>query len=166
MFRKINDFVELWKNESDSTLKMFDNLSDEKLNQKINNDVRTLGRLSWHIVQTLSELINQIGLSEKDDLKEMPIPNSLKEIKSTYNKLSEKLLSTIQRKWNDEDLNTVIELYGERWSNSRILGMLVNHEIHHRGQLTILMRLNGLKVPGVYGPSKEEWVNYGVDPQE
>jgi uncharacterized damage-inducible protein DinB len=26
-----------------------------------------------------------------------------------------------------------------------------------RGQLTVLMRQADLKVPGVYGPSKEEW---------
>lgn len=30
------------------------------------------------------------------------------------------------------------------------------HEIHHRGQLTILMRQAGITVSGLYGPSKEE----------
>ena len=46
------------------------------------------------------------------------------------------------------------------------LAALVGHQTHHRGQMAPLMRQAGLKVPGVYGPSKEEWVDYGMPPQE
>jgi uncharacterized damage-inducible protein DinB len=46
------------------------------------------------------------------------------------------------------------------------LGFIVSHQIHHRAQLTVVMRLNGLNVPGVYGPSKEEWTSYGIPAQE
>jgi uncharacterized damage-inducible protein DinB len=42
----------------------------------------------------------------------------------------------------------------------------MSHEIHHRGQMTVLMRQAGLKVPGVYGPSREEWTAYGMPPQD
>jgi uncharacterized damage-inducible protein DinB len=31
-----------------------------------------------------------------------------------------------------------------------------NHLVHHRGQLTVYLRLLGAKVPGVYGPSADE----------
>lgn len=37
-----------------------------------------------------------------------------------------------------------------------IRGMLLNHIIHHRGQLTVYLRLNDVPVPGVYGPSADE----------
>ncbi len=47
--------------------------------------------------------------------------------------------------------------YGDKWSRGKTLGMLVTHQIHHHGQLTVVMRLAGLKVPGVHGPAKEEW---------
>jgi uncharacterized damage-inducible protein DinB len=33
---------------------------------------------------------------------------------------------------------------------------LVRHLIHHRGQMSVLMREAGLIVPGVYGLSREE----------
>ena len=52
------------------------------------------------------------------------------------------------------------------WSRGKTLGALVTHQIHHRAQLTVVMRLAGLKVPGVYGPAKEEWAAYGMEPQE
>ena len=35
-------------------------------------------------------------------------------------------------------------------------GMVMNHTIHHRGQLTVYYRLNGVPVPALYGPSADE----------
>jgi uncharacterized damage-inducible protein DinB len=32
----------------------------------------------------------------------------------------------------------------------------INHLVHHRGQLTVYMRLNGIPVPSIYGPSADE----------
>jgi len=34
--------------------------------------------------------------------------------------------------------------------------MVLNHVIHHRGQLTVYLRLNDVPVPGLYGPSADE----------
>lgn len=34
----------------------------------------------------------------------------------------------------------------------------VNHWVHHRGQLTVYMRLNDIPVPSIYGPSADEKV--------
>ena len=38
--------------------------------------------------------------------------------------------------------------------------MVMNHLVHHRGQLTVYLRLHNTHVPGAYGPSaddKEKW---------
>lgn len=32
----------------------------------------------------------------------------------------------------------------------------INHLVHHRGQLTVYMRLNNIPVPAIYGPSADE----------
>jgi uncharacterized damage-inducible protein DinB len=37
-----------------------------------------------------------------------------------------------------------------------IRGMILNHIIHHRGQLTVYLRLNDLPIPALYGPSADE----------
>ena len=37
-----------------------------------------------------------------------------------------------------------------------IRGMSMNHLIHHRGQLTVYLRLLDIPVPGIYGPSADE----------
>ena len=33
---------------------------------------------------------------------------------------------------------------------------VMNHSIHHRGELVVYLRLNDIPVPGVYGPSADE----------
>jgi uncharacterized damage-inducible protein DinB len=33
----------------------------------------------------------------------------------------------------------------------------LSHMAHHRGQLTVYLRLNEAKVPAIYGPSADEW---------
>ena len=33
---------------------------------------------------------------------------------------------------------------------------LINHLVHHRGQLTVYMRLNNILVPSIYGPSADD----------
>ena len=33
----------------------------------------------------------------------------------------------------------------------------LSHMAHHRGQLTVYLRLNERKVPAIYGPSADEW---------
>jgi uncharacterized damage-inducible protein DinB len=34
--------------------------------------------------------------------------------------------------------------------------MIMNHLVHHRGQLTVYLRMNDLPVPALYGPSADE----------
>jgi uncharacterized damage-inducible protein DinB len=57
-------------------------------------------------------------------------------------------------------------MYGEKWTRAMALRALIQHEVHHRGQMTVLMRQAGLTVPGVYGPAREEWAAYGMPAQD
>ena len=38
----------------------------------------------------------------------------------------------------------------------KAIGEAVNHWVHHRGQLTVYMRLNEIAVPSIYGPSADD----------
>jgi uncharacterized damage-inducible protein DinB len=41
-------------------------------------------------------------------------------------------------------------------SKGETIGQSINHLVHHRGQLTVYMRLNNIAVPQIYGPSADE----------
>lgn len=36
------------------------------------------------------------------------------------------------------------------------IGVTLNHWVHHRGQLTVYLRLNDIPVPSIYGPSADD----------
>jgi uncharacterized damage-inducible protein DinB len=92
--------------------------------------------------------------------------HSVKALTDAYKKYSDELVNSIKTNWTDANLQEEKNMYGETWKNGYTLQVLYVHQIHHRGQLTVLMRLAGLKVPGVYGPSKEEWAAMGMAAQE
>jgi len=166
MYRKIQDFQGAWDYESGATLKMFQALSDESLGQRVDPEGRTLGRIAWHITQTLPEMCGRTGLAVVGPGESDPMPSSAAEIAIRFKEAADSLAQQIAENWTDEDLDVRDDMYGEMWRRGQTLGALVNHQTHHRGQMTVLMRQAGLKVPGVYGPSREEWADYGAPPQE
>ena len=166
MYRKIEDFINTWKTEEEATLKIFSNIKDEHLTKTVSANTRSLGRLAWHITQTLTEMGSKVELIDNDYLDSKPIPESTSQIIEDYKKYCDELAINLKAKWTDEDLSLKMDLFGQSWERGRILEMLVNHQIHHRAQMTVIMRLLGLPVPGIYGPSKEEWSGFGMAPQD
>lgn len=162
MYKTIDDFLTHWNEEMKMTINLFETLTEESLNQKVYRQGRELGQLVWHIVQTVSELGHSMGLLEHDTLKEQKLPPFLPAVIACYRGASNHLIEAIKQKWKDSDLAEKIPIYGENWERNRCLQVLVSHQIHHRGQMTVLMRQAGLKVLGLYGPSKEEWKQMGL----
>ena len=74
MFRTIAEFTSAWQDESGSTLKIMQALTDGSLAQKVTPEGRSLGRLAWHIVQTLGEMGGQAGLSVDGANEKTPQP--------------------------------------------------------------------------------------------
>ena len=166
MYRTIQDFLTDWTQESESTLKMFKNLTDSSLNQKVSANGRTLGFLAWHIVLTLGEMGEKAGLKVDAPPENEHDPKEASVIVAAYEKAGASVAAEVKQKWNDGMLAEEIDMYGEKWTKGQTLSTLLVHQMHHRGQMTVLMRQAGLKVPGIYGPAYEEWENMGMPPQE
>jgi uncharacterized damage-inducible protein DinB len=66
------------------------------------------------------------------------------------NATEEHLLKTWRLKMGDQVLSE-----GPRYAT--IADGALSHMAHHRGQLTVYLRLNDAKVPAIYGPSADEW---------
>jgi len=166
MFMTIESFAKSWGIHSQGTIKLLSALSDESLSQTVGEGHRDLARMAWHIITTIPEMAKQTGLEIAGVRENEPVPDNLQAIIEGYRSVSESLLNEVRSKWNDDTLFQEDNLYGETWPRGLTLRILVDHEIHHRGQMTVLMRQAGLKVPGIFGPSKEEWSNYGAEPPQ
>lgn len=62
---------------------------------------------------------------------------------------------------SDEDLKKTFELKNEDATlfSSPLdenISSTINHMVHHRGQLTVYLRLNDIDVPSIYGPSADQ----------
>ncbi len=166
MFRTISDFVYVWSQELEATQKILKHLTDRSLPTAVNPEGRTLARLAWHIVTTIPEMMSKTGLVLTGAGEHDPVPATAKAIFKAYNDVGISLLEQIQSRWTDASLEESDEMYGERWKRRETLKVLVFHQIHHRGQMTVLMRQAGLAIPGMYGPTREEWAAFGMQPPE
>lgn len=165
MFRKINDFILEWKYETDETIKLFNMLTDDSLQKPLVGEVRKIGKLAWHIVETNIEMIGRTGLKIEGPEMNSPVPATVAEIVEAFATSAASVAAEVT-KWSEDDLLLEDDMYGEQWKRGITLQVLIKHLAHHRGQLTVLMRMAGLKVHGVYGPSKEEWIAYGMPAME
>lgn len=165
MYRRIQDFIEGWAHESESTLKVFERLTRESLDQRVTPEGRSLRDLAWHITLTLTELPNHAGLGVKGNEYGETAPETPEEIIEAYRAASKSVAETIPQELTDEKLTENVTMYGQVWTYGATLRALIDHQTHHRGQMTVLMRQAGLIVPGVYGPAKEEWAAMGMEAQ-
>ena len=163
MITSIKEFKEIWREESNFTRRAIAELTDASLLQPITNDHRTLGRISWHVITSIPDTMNRTGLRVKGPPLDSEPSLSAHEHADQYDIASNSLMEAMSS-WTDTDLDTVDDMFGERWTRRFTLLVLVNHQIHHRGQMTVLMRQAGLRVPGMYGPAKEDWAQWDMKP--
>ena len=156
MFRRIEDFLAGYRQLSESTAKMMTALTDENRNQPVAEGHRTLGDVAWHIVATVPEMMNRVGLGIEGLDYKAPPPATVAEIRGAYTRVSAELLEKDRAGWTDE-------MYGETWPRGLTLSILMSHQVHHLGQISVLLRQAGTAVPGIFGPSKEEWSQYGME---
>ncbi|KKI92853.1 hypothetical protein WQ54_06600 [Bacillus sp. SA1-12] len=163
MFQTLDQFSDIWNAESASTQSLMINLTDDSLAQEVLPGHWTLGRIAWHIVTAIGVIASRTGLSVDIPDQDFPVPASSAFISASYQQASNAIVQAIKLQWNNKSLYEVHTIFGQTMSKGDLLTFLVAHQIHHRGQMTILMRQAGLTVPGLYGPAKEEWANMGME---
>ncbi|KOO49887.1 DinB family protein [Viridibacillus arvi] len=163
MYVTISDFIKEWNKESMLTQKVLDGLTDDSLDQLVYPEGRTLGRIAWHLTTNIPEYLANFGLQINVVENADNVPTSAKEIAETFRNVSSYSAKMIEEQWTDETLKQVQNAFGREETNAMIIMGLIKHIVHHRGQVTILMRQAGIKPFGVYGPPKEDWIRLGVE---
>ncbi len=104
---------------------------------------------------------DQLDVAPKDGAKrEWPSPNTSAEYLDALDKAADDARSAL-RATTDGHLQTRWQLLagGTVVSDTPRHEMLrdtINHWAHHRGQMTVYLRLMGAKVPALYGPSADD----------
>jgi uncharacterized damage-inducible protein DinB len=149
--------------EMGTTRRLLERVPDERLSWKPHERSMSAGGLATHLC-TIPSWASAIMNEDSFDLASAP-PNrealtSRADILLLFDQSTKAMRALLDR--------TDAELTG-RWTLKRggqevfsmprvaaFRSFIVNHMIHHRGQLSVYLRLNGIAVPAIYGPSADE----------
>lgn len=137
-------------------------LPDDRLGWQPHARSRTLAALAWHIVEIASWSPLILG-REGFDLAEAPggaeVPSSSALILARFDEVAARARQALDR--SEAELHAPWRLQREGqdlFSMPRAAAFrafVLGHVVHHRGQLTVYLRLNDVPLPPVYGPTAD-----------
>ena len=143
MINSVNEYIKKYKEESGKTLNLLKCITDESMSQSITDGHRDIGRISWNIAQTIPEMMAYAGLSFGGYVHNAPVPSSAAEIQDAYVKFSSEFFDKLSGEWDDAKLDEIADFYGEKWTLRGAVTGLLLHEIHHRGELSLILGILG-----------------------
>jgi uncharacterized damage-inducible protein DinB len=157
-------FIAELKHESSLTKKMLEKVPLDRKDWQPHERSMTLGRLATHVAEIPHWISRVITIDDWDFAERGSSPQVAGTSAELLNILQEKLNKAIAdlENMNDDEFNKKwIVRRGDQ--NRRELPKVVairswgfSHLIHHRGQLSVYLRLLNVPIPGMYGPSADE----------
>ena len=153
--------------EMQNTRKMLERCPDANWNWKPHEKSGTLGWLAGHVATMVSWIPVTLKTEELDYAPvngpsyQPPKIDNRKQLLAEFDKNVAESRAALASVSDAELMKNWKLLAGgqEIFTMPRaacVRGMVLNHHIHHRAQLTVYYRLLGIPVPGLYGPSADE----------
>ena len=160
-------FLPEFDHEMTTTRKTLERVPEDKVDWKPHNSSMAMGRLAGHIVE-MTGFVPATFMGESFDFRPAgappPVPTVMKsrqQLLDLFDKNVADARAAIAKASDEELYKTWTLLNGGKtfFSMPRIQvlrSMILNHIIHHRGQLSVYLRMNQVPVPSIYGPSGDE----------
>src|ERR1700693_1726080 len=149
--------------EGKSTVRILERVPSDKLDWTPHTKSRTLGQRAWHIASLPANAVRMLreGRVEVGSAR----PPSLPAGETDFAGVFQRNVETLRNALAETSDATLMERFsftrnGEPVLSFPKLGMLrtvlLNHCYHHRGQLTVYLRLLDVAVPVIYGSTADE----------
>lgn len=160
----INSLTEEFEHEAQTTRKHLERLPDDKLEWRPHQKSFTASGLASHITEMVSWTV---AIFEQDEIDFDPasykpyLAKSVAELLETFDDhvakgkqvLANATEDTLAQPWC---LKIMGRVQFEKSKATVFREFALSHIIHHRGQLSVYLRLLDIPVPGSYGPSADE----------
>jgi uncharacterized damage-inducible protein DinB len=148
--------------EAATTRRVLERVPESQLAWRPHEKSMTLGQLAYHIANLPRSIANLLTELEAEPPR-VPLPENTP-VAEMLAILDEGVPYAVARLtgWGDEGL-------AARWRMTReghtvfdmpraamVRSVMLNHWYHHRGQLTVYLRLLDVALPSIYGPSADE----------
>jgi uncharacterized damage-inducible protein DinB len=159
----IDPIVDELSREAETTRRVLSRLPQDKLGWKPHQKSKSLGDLAWHVamipprIAALAELDDADALALKAPAKPDSVPAMVDAFDAGIRDAKERL-----SRFTDEQLGRKVRFRaGDRTLAhvprlAFLRTVMLNHGYHHRGQLTVYLRLLDVPVPPIYGPTADE----------
>ena len=156
-----NEFLKELETEATATRKCLERIPENLFDWKPHQKSMTMGYLALLVAEIPKWITYMIEKSEIDFATfEHFKPKTTSELVSHFDENVQAAKNVLQHISNE----SLLELFflknqGQILFSSpkkENIGISINHLVHHRGQLTVYMRLNDIPVPSIYGPSADD----------
>jgi len=157
------EFAKELNQQAANTKKVLERIPQDKLTWKPHEKSTAIGRLGMHIAELPNTIVRTIE-TESFDYAAAPFkpvfPNTTAEIMETFEKSLSKATELLE-KTSDDQLQAIWKALraGQLvWEMPKgaVIRNTLNHIIHHRGQLTVFLRLLDVPIPNTFGPTADE----------
>jgi uncharacterized damage-inducible protein DinB len=152
-----------YDHEMGTTRRLLERVPDDKLAWRPHHKSRTLGDLATHVsrIPTWGAIILN---GQSFDLIDAPPPEtaltSIGAILASFDDTRASTRASMDRIDGEYNALWTLKRGGQQvFSVPRVAAFrsfVLHHIIHHRGQLSVYLRLNDVLVPAIYGPSADE----------
>ncbi len=143
------------KNEQRITKSVIEAIPLDKSDYRPDGISKSALDLAWHIVVTEMRFMEAVAAGEFD-FNARPRPDSIKNSQDLTRWYTENFGPHFETltKLSNEQLRKIVDFRGLfQLPAVMYLNFVLNHSIHHRGQLSMYLRPTGAKVPAIYGES-------------
>jgi uncharacterized damage-inducible protein DinB len=149
--------------EAETTKRVLERIPEAQLTWKPHEKSMTLGRLGQHIAELPQWVVRCLTMDEfvfSDGPYKPVIPETHAQIMQTLEKNMDAAVKALETA-TDEKLATMWKVRkGERVISERqrfaTIRRELRHLVHHRGQLSVYLRLLNVPLPNMYGPTADE----------
>ena len=160
--RLAESLIAEFNREAKGTETILGRVPQDKLGWRPHPKSRTIGELAWHIATIpgavatgLREGKYEVGAARPPALGGSDFVGTFHEsadkLRSALNEISDEAL--LQEKFSFVNNDVPIVSFPKI---GFVRTVILNHSIHHRGQLTVYLRLLDIPVPAIYGTSADE----------
>jgi uncharacterized damage-inducible protein DinB len=152
-----------YDHEVATTRRLLERLPDEKLNWKPHEKSMSLGGLATHlgnIPNWSSAILNQLNFDLASAPTHIEALTTRAEILSFFDDSTRQARATMDKTDPEYQALWALKRSGQdMFSMPRVAAFrtfVLYHLVHHRGQLSVYLRLNDVPVPPIYGPTADE----------
>jgi len=148
--------------EAQTTKRVLERIPDDKLAWKPHPTSFSLGQLALHIAGGPGQIVAAVSQDSAEAPNfSQPEAKSRQEVLETYSKS----MATARAALKSMDDAWLVSMWSVTKNGKPIMEMpriaflrsiLMNHAYHHRGQLSVYLRMLEVPVPSIYGPSADE----------